>query len=289
MSIYEQLGVRPIINAKGPATRLSGGIMRPKSAAAWPKPRGLRRHRRAAGARLRGSSPRRPAPKRAMSPRAPSACLLLGTAACVAGLDPGRMARLPDTRGHEERSRDGAQPAQFLRPCGARRRRHDHRGRACPTVTPAPACAMPKPGRSRTPSPSARPRCSMSPMPQCPAAAAPRWSAVAHARAACRCIVDAAAQLPPQSNLRALHRRGRRSRRLLAAARRSAGPQAQRHSLRPARSRHGGGAPAPRSRHLLGAVGAASQPHRQGAAEGRAAARHRPAPARPARKRSSAC
>ena len=28
-----------------------------------------------------------------------SACLLLGTAACIAGLDPGRMARLPDTRG----------------------------------------------------------------------------------------------------------------------------------------------------------------------------------------------
>ena len=30
MNIYEQLGIRTIINAKGPATRLSGGIMRPE-------------------------------------------------------------------------------------------------------------------------------------------------------------------------------------------------------------------------------------------------------------------
>ena len=32
--IYEQLGVEPIINAKGPSTRLSGGRMRPEVAAA---------------------------------------------------------------------------------------------------------------------------------------------------------------------------------------------------------------------------------------------------------------
>ena len=34
MNVFEQLGVRTIINAKGPATRLSGGIMRPEVAAA---------------------------------------------------------------------------------------------------------------------------------------------------------------------------------------------------------------------------------------------------------------
>ena len=33
-SIFEQLGVTPIINAKGPATRLSGGPLRPEVAAA---------------------------------------------------------------------------------------------------------------------------------------------------------------------------------------------------------------------------------------------------------------
>ena len=34
MTIFAELGVRTIINAKGPATRLSGGIMRPEVAAA---------------------------------------------------------------------------------------------------------------------------------------------------------------------------------------------------------------------------------------------------------------
>ena len=34
MSIYTDLGIRTLINAKGPATRLSGGIMRPEAAAA---------------------------------------------------------------------------------------------------------------------------------------------------------------------------------------------------------------------------------------------------------------
>ena len=33
-NIYERLGVRTIINAKGPSTRLSGGIMRPEVAEA---------------------------------------------------------------------------------------------------------------------------------------------------------------------------------------------------------------------------------------------------------------
>ena len=34
MTVYRDLGVRTLINAKGPATRLSGGIMRPEVAAA---------------------------------------------------------------------------------------------------------------------------------------------------------------------------------------------------------------------------------------------------------------
>lgn len=33
-NIFETLGVRTIVNAKGPATRLSGGIMRPEVAGA---------------------------------------------------------------------------------------------------------------------------------------------------------------------------------------------------------------------------------------------------------------
>ena len=34
MSIYEQLGVRTILNAKGPSTRVSGGLMAPEVTAA---------------------------------------------------------------------------------------------------------------------------------------------------------------------------------------------------------------------------------------------------------------
>ena len=34
MTVYGELGVRTLINAKGPATRLSGGIMRPEVAEA---------------------------------------------------------------------------------------------------------------------------------------------------------------------------------------------------------------------------------------------------------------
>ena len=34
MTVFDELGVRRIINAKGPATRLSGGIMRPDVVAA---------------------------------------------------------------------------------------------------------------------------------------------------------------------------------------------------------------------------------------------------------------
>lgn len=34
MSVYRELGIKTLINAKGPATRLSGGIMRPEVSAA---------------------------------------------------------------------------------------------------------------------------------------------------------------------------------------------------------------------------------------------------------------
>ena len=34
MSVYREFGIKTLINAKGPATRLSGGIMRPEVSAA---------------------------------------------------------------------------------------------------------------------------------------------------------------------------------------------------------------------------------------------------------------
>jgi D-glucosaminate-6-phosphate ammonia-lyase len=99
MTIYDNLGVRAIINAKGTATRLSGGIMRPEVSAAMVE---ASQHC-VDMAELQAAASREIA--RATGAEAgyvasgASACLLLAAAACIAGLDPGRMARLPDTRG----------------------------------------------------------------------------------------------------------------------------------------------------------------------------------------------
>ena len=70
----------------------------------------------------------------------------------------------------------------------------------CRTAMPAPASAMRKRGRSPTPSPTAPPPCSTSPTPR-PGRRLAEVVKVAHA-ADVPVIVDAAAQLPPQSNLR---------------------------------------------------------------------------------------
>ena len=98
-NIFETLGVNTIINAKGPATRLSGGIMRPEVAGAMAR---ASQHcvdmaeLQAAASRIIAEHTGAEAGYVASGA---SACLLLATAACVTGLDPGRMARLPDTCG----------------------------------------------------------------------------------------------------------------------------------------------------------------------------------------------
>ena len=99
MSVYGKLGVRTIVNAKGTATRLSGGIMRPEVSAAMVE---ASRHcvdmaeLQAAASKLIAKATGAEAGYVASGA---AACLMLGAAACIAGLDPGRMARLPDTRG----------------------------------------------------------------------------------------------------------------------------------------------------------------------------------------------
>jgi L-seryl-tRNA(Ser) seleniumtransferase len=96
---YRQRGVRTVINAKGPATRLSGGIMRPEVLAAMAAAAGhcvdmaeLEAHASQVIADITGA-------EAGYVASGAAACLLLATAACVTGLDPGRMARLPDTTG----------------------------------------------------------------------------------------------------------------------------------------------------------------------------------------------
>ena len=99
MNIYQRRGVPTLINAKGPATRLSGGIMRPEVTAAMAEAAAycvdmaeLEAHASQVIAGVTGA-------EAGYVASGAAACLTLATAACVTGLEPGRMARLPDTTG----------------------------------------------------------------------------------------------------------------------------------------------------------------------------------------------
>ena len=99
MTIYEQLGVRTVINAKGPSTRVSGGRLAPEVTAAMAEAATYcvdMAELQAAASKVIGDITGAEA---GIVTSGAAAGLLLGTAACVAGLDPGRMARLPDTAG----------------------------------------------------------------------------------------------------------------------------------------------------------------------------------------------
>ena len=98
-NVYERLGVPTIINAKGTATRVSGAPMPAEIAAAM---REATQHC-VDMAELQGRASEIIAEatgaEAGMVTAGASAGLLLGTAACLAGLDPARMNRLPDTAG----------------------------------------------------------------------------------------------------------------------------------------------------------------------------------------------
>src|SRR5262245_59934996 len=98
-SVYAQLGVKTLINASGPSTRLAGGIMRPEVAAAMAE---------AASAcvdiaALQASASRIIADATGAEAgyvtSGAAAGLMLGAAACVTGHDPAAVDRLPDTTG----------------------------------------------------------------------------------------------------------------------------------------------------------------------------------------------
>ena len=103
MSISELLGVSPIINAAGPVTRLSGTLMADEvieaMAEAGKACYDMAEMQAAAGrliAEVTGA-------EGGYVTSGASAGLLLGVAACVTGLNPGKMNRLPDTRGMKNR------------------------------------------------------------------------------------------------------------------------------------------------------------------------------------------
>ena len=98
-NVYERLGVRTIINANGPSTRLSGGVMRPEVTEAMIEASqhcvemaDLQARASEIIAEITGA-------EAGLVTAGAAAGLLLGAAACVTGLDAGRMNRLPDSAG----------------------------------------------------------------------------------------------------------------------------------------------------------------------------------------------
>src|ERR1019366_10446549 len=99
MSIYDTIGVRPIINAKGSSTRVSGALLAPEVTAAMQEAAQYcvdMAEIQAAASKIIAEATGAEA---GIVTSGAAASLLLGTAACVTGLDPAKMDRLPDTAG----------------------------------------------------------------------------------------------------------------------------------------------------------------------------------------------
>lgn len=98
-NIYEELGVRPLVNASATLTRLGGSIMPPQVLEAMVEASKhfveLEELQRAVGARLAAMTRN----EAAYVCTGAAAGLVLATAACVAGHDPAAIARLPDVSG----------------------------------------------------------------------------------------------------------------------------------------------------------------------------------------------
>jgi D-glucosaminate-6-phosphate ammonia-lyase len=95
-NVLERLGVTPVINACGPVTRLGGGLMHPDVAAAMIEASRVSMdmiNLQAAACRIIA---RITGAEAGIVTTGASAAILLGAAACLAGLDPGRMNRLPE-------------------------------------------------------------------------------------------------------------------------------------------------------------------------------------------------
>ena len=99
MNIYERLGVATVINAHTTATRLSGGIMRAEVADAMREATQWTVDMATLESRASTLIAQHTGAEAGYVTAGAAAGLLLGTAACVTGLDPSRMNRLPDTRG----------------------------------------------------------------------------------------------------------------------------------------------------------------------------------------------
>lgn len=98
-TIYEELGVRPVINAAGTLTRLGGAAMPSEVVQAMARAAEACVRIEELQARAGEIIAAATGAEAGYVTCGAAAGLLLGTAACVAGLDIARMERLPDTRG----------------------------------------------------------------------------------------------------------------------------------------------------------------------------------------------
>lgn len=97
--IFARLGVPAIINAAGPATRLGGGRADPEVAAAVAEAMGHCVAIDALQERASQIIAQHTGAEAGLVTSGAAAALLLGAAACLTGLDPGRMGRLPHVAG----------------------------------------------------------------------------------------------------------------------------------------------------------------------------------------------
>jgi D-glucosaminate-6-phosphate ammonia-lyase len=94
--ILERLGVTAVMNACGPVTRLGGGLMHPEVAAAMIEASRVSVDMITLQASACRIIARITGAEAGIVTTGASAAILLGAAACLAGLDPGRMNRLPE-------------------------------------------------------------------------------------------------------------------------------------------------------------------------------------------------
>jgi hypothetical protein len=150
-NVFQRLGVRTIVNASGPSTRLSGGIMRLEVAEAMAEASQwcvdlaeLQGRASEILAEVTGADA-------GYVTAGASAALMLASAACLAGLDPASMNRLPDTtRMANEVVMVRSQRNMTTAP--SRKQAPSWSRLASPTGSPAPGSATRRSGSTRLPS-----------------------------------------------------------------------------------------------------------------------------------------
>ena len=197
MGVYEHLGVRTIINASGTLTRVGGSRMAPEVLAAMAEAAGSFVHLDELQARAGEVVARVTGAEAGYVTTGASAGLTLGIAACVAGMDVAKMDRLPDVTGMKN---------EVVVQRG-HRNSYDHAIRAV-GVTFVEAGYLGYPGAGGTmpwqideviTERTAAVACPIFDTPG--TLSLPEVAELAHARSV-PVIVDAAAELPPRSNLR---------------------------------------------------------------------------------------